>query len=497
MRITQSQIKIASNTEGENPGLKVGQIIKGAIEKIDGDTILLKLLGGEVIQAKTSIPLEDQLNQSLRFIVKQSENNLIVLKPLDDSSNGNSLQTVSPSDVLSKVSSLLAKEGIPVDQEILQLIKELYKYDLPINSHTIMDFIKLKSYYEKTASILEQQPTLLQPSMLDKNIHDVIKEFMLKLDNSVPKSPQSTTADETVQPKGNIISDNNTARPPIVLDNETMKVEKTAVSSKLLFKPNDLNIQGMNYEKLLFLIKNNFQTNISNAVHVNNLIYHDFMLSQQLTNFIDKLSLHAETKDIGELFKNIFEKITKKIVDKNFNPKEIIDELRSNLESAQKTIETLNRSDKHVILKDIQNMKDSIDFLNKLNQTQTYIQLPIKLDHEYKNLELFICDQDKKKRKIDPHDIRLFISLDTNTLDTVQALIEIKHKNLTCNFRFASEAIKSYFIEHESNLKNGLDSFGFDNTNFHYAVFNRKNTLMSIPEESLSDKAIHSIDLKV
>ena len=160
-----------------------------------------------------------------------------------------------------------------------------------------------------------------------------------------------------------------------------------------------------------------------------------------------------------------------------------------------KALEKNEKSDKKVLIH-LENMKSSLEFMSKINNNnQVFMQIPLQINETFKNMELFILKDKNKKAKSNNRNLKIFLSLNTDTFKMVQVLIDMDGKNIICNFQVETEAIKYIFAKFEAKLKKNISSIGFDHVNLNFAVSNKRVNLLNAEEKKLD--RMNSIDIRV
>lgn len=77
--------------------------------------------------------------------------------------------------------------------------------------------------------------------------------------------------------------------------------------------------------------------------------------------------------------------------------------------------------------------RESIDFLNQLNQTATYVQIPLKLSSQNQNADLYVYT-DKRALKNKQNQVTAFLHLNLNYLGDLDVYISMQNKDLKVNF---------------------------------------------------------------
>ena len=91
----------------------------------------------------------------------------------------------------------------------------------------------------------------------------------------------------------------------------------------------------------------------------------------------------------------------------------------------------------------------------------------------------------QNKKKIDPNNTIMFISLDTVNMGRVEALLDIKSRNVTVNLRTENKQINEFIKTQIKDLYAGLAACGYKLAGVRYAVIDAAST--PIQQERLLD----------
>lgn len=483
MKINQSNYNftVLENNDQGSGRIKVGQVIQAKIQQIMKDTLLLEMKNGKTIEAKTTILPDYKKNEVFKFVVKETNKDQITIQPILD--NHDKKEIINSAE--KKIINLLKTLDIKQREEEITLVKQLLANKIPASKENILKVIQFKTDFEKLSNLLDEKAININEKILNENIRQVVKE-VLKGRNSFNKTGSESSID---------VSDKELFNTELGKNGSDSTVDSTTKQNVNL---QNLNIKDTNFEKIIFLLKNNLNVNISNITDVNNLILKDATITQRTDNLVELLNENEETKHFGKGIDKLLNKMNNMILEKKFEPQEIIKEMYMKLELIKKSIENMNPKNREEILNNITSLKNSLDFVNNMNQFQTYLQIPMILNDERKNLELFISKDDKKSKKINPKDVKILVALDTKTMDKVQALVEIKDKNITCNFKVTTFEAKEIFEKYENQLKKALILLGFSTVNTKYVVSEGESNILDIDINNKElAKKINFIDVKV
>ncbi|MBF8984300.1 hypothetical protein IZY60_12200 [Lutibacter sp. B2] len=431
-----------------------------------------------------------------------------------------------------KILDLLKKLEINPQKEIIILVKKLMNNKMPITKANIISILNAKYSFEQLEELLDNvfmnlsdeefemdiktlfRKLLKESSQSDDCIHD--KEEMDEVDEKVTqkknnlKQIPNKKESQIFNKKGDTTSfEANTKVEHTELNrmNNKMNINKEDTEKVNINKENNsnvnkdkvsvdkINIDKMDFDKIIFMLQHKMKVNLMNATNINNIINKDNTLTDQFNSLLKLLDDSGVDLEIIKELKNIHMELkdSKKV---KLPIAENLKKIYSTLNSIETFLESVNNTKKGTITNEIVNLKSSLDFINKINQFQTYFQMPVMINNEMKNLELFIEHKKNKKKKLNPKDIRIFIALDTNNLDYVHALIEIKDKDITCNFRFVTDDAKLIVKKYEKILMDALKKYDFQRVNLNYVVSQDKMSILNI-ESNDANSTLYSIDLKV
>ncbi|WP_053957502.1 hypothetical protein [Inediibacterium massiliense] len=470
--------------------LKAGQIIQGKICEILEDMIMLKMSNGKMLSAKLEVGLNAGVDESFKFQIKEANEKQILLTPILEG------QDHIENEIENKIMDVLKGFEMKGTKEEISLIQTLIKNEIPVTKENVTGFMQMKSAFQKMENMG------INPSIQDLKLEEPIIEVFKNIIKS--------------QSENNSIEQNNTKN----LENNQMTDHKVLIGNKELIqkqdsidhkdfvqkqeilknlsenegnmKYKDIGIQNMDDEKIVFLSKNNLTVNLGNAIQLNRILYKDDPIGKQIDHLMKNLYENEKTVPLAKEIENILGKIKNMVETKDFKPQEIFKELYAKLETIKSTIEGLDK--KEGVLNQIDQIKDGLDFMNKLNQSQAYVQIPIPTHKEYQNMDLLIVKDHKSKKKIDPNHVKLLISLDTKNMGQVRTLIDIKEKNITCNFKLIEDKIKEIFLKNEEKLKESLERLGYHSVYVQYGILNEESIVGDLIS---SKKFTNFIDLKV
>lgn len=477
--------------------LKVGDILKAKVLAMVGDIITLEVGGNLTIEAKDLSGINYNIGDMAEFIVADKADEKLFIK--SNLKGLNSLETK------------LSKMGIKLDQNNKELIELLYKNQIPITKDVITEIMSTKNYYGKVIDLIKENDIQVDKNILNNNIKEVLKNLV---QNNNEKTSLKTTNKLSSDIKNNMLvnksglqNENNN----ISAKEFNLQYEKNLENNKyndISFIKDFINKENnITFEKLVFMLKNNLKFNTKNLVLLDNIVLGKKNITNQIENLIKTVEDNSLSKDLdvnnkkNDTIKNTKDnllEILRRFDISNIKEKDklnlAVKELMEKFEAVKNNI--FNKEVNDVFNKHFEEIKASLDFVNKLNDNMSFFQIPLYMNNSLKNLDVYIKNDSKSSKKIKTNNTKIFISLNTNNLDLVQVLIEINKKNINLNFRVCDEKIKSIIKSNETILVKSLKEYNFDNIMFKYNISTDKISLTNIAINE-SKNEFNTLDIRV
>lgn len=106
-------------------------------------------------------------------------------------------------------------------------------------------------------------------------------------------------------------------------------------------------------------------------------------------------------------------------------------------------------------------IRSNIQFMNQLNQTYTYVQLPLKMAGQNAHSDLYVYT-DKRKMKDKDAELTAFLHLDMENLGSTDVSIRLKNKQVATNFYLSDDTSYQLILDHLDLLEERLKNKGYD-----------------------------------
>ena len=339
-----------------------------------------------------------------------------------------------------------------------------------------------------------------------KNINDIkdikditdtnINNISILSKSSTGKTIQATLIKESS--KDNIINDG--AKSDFFMEDdvkEIIKVLKNENKSMVNENKSELNInKEILRESILKHTGKEVRLNDAEAKLLEVIINKDEIKDKEI-NFIKNLFNSVESRqkgeekelkpnDIRENIFNISKDLSKNITEKSEGAKEVIRNIISNLkESDENSSQILN------IMK---NSINDLKLFNKINAQYYCLDVPINFKENEYPCKLIIKDDRKEGKSIDSSNFKVAISVKTVKLGTVNALLNVKNRNIDLQLK-CDKSVMNLFVISKEKLKEIVESSGFSTK---IEIVERTEELqLSSCREFFNDNNIAAVDITV
>ncbi|HOM02732.1 MAG TPA: flagellar hook-length control protein FliK [Acetivibrio sp.] len=505
--------------------LDTGDTLRARVVDIAANELLLKLGDGTLVNAGLMTSVDAKRGDIIDFIVKNKVNNQLILEILKDKG-----QNVGEPNVEDEIKNSLMQLGIKPDKRNMEAAAGIRANGAQINAETIAKVVDAavrfknltvdKAAYLVSNNITPEEKSIaslnrfaegrinLSAELLDlasslrqiedKNVALTILEKLNFLDYASQKREENTdnNASGIDYEDGKIYPEQ---KDGYIEGNIAQKSDKdyTGFKSKL---PDSDDISTENLDKIvknvdieeeeILQLKKNTVDSISNYRENTDkaekkLIELLRAIQASEDNRVSDQS-HSKGRDEVESIKKSFEKMFVKVDEeangRDINVREFYKDIYKKLEIVSKVLEDSDIPGKQEILNKIDNIKSDINFLNELNRHSVYFQIPFKIFDKNTTGELYILKRNNGRKRIDPQNATVFLSLNTENLGQVDSLISVNKKNVSINLRLEKSEIYDFIKENYIELYEGLLKKGYKLVNIKYRLIDEKVNLLNVQE---------------
>lgn len=524
--------------------LKLGKTIQGQVVSIKGNEIELLLQGKTRISARVDSEMSVSLNQILNFEVNKTSNS-VMLRPLfenlaGDANVAKAIQAANlqmNGDNLNMVSKLM-EQGLPVDKKSLQemsrfmntnskatgnVLVEMKAFQIPLSNENINQFVSYKGmnhYLSDTMNDLSVSLNLGLKELSENNQQDTLKAVVSRLNQFFSEQSLSQTSDYVSSRDMNL----NESSSNVMNISDQTQVDATRTQTNTVAYENNeiqINLEGKNFKvensvkhisrdeitaklqeeiqklELPDSTKNELKSakgNLQKTFQVFNSLVQSEVISKEINGII-KSDVFQNT--IQALFEDgIFLK------PEEFSDKESVKELYKSIKDQINTLlevsEKMGKAGEE-ISHAANSAKNNLEFINQINQTYNYIQIPLKNGENTANGELFVYAK-KKNSLAQDESVSALLHLDMKNLGTMDVRVQMTNEKVQTNFFLENEEAMNFISEHLSELDAAIERRGYQVQSMAQINEEKKDTIEHLIRKEESDGAIlvsnHSFDAR-
>lgn len=461
-----------------------GQTVTGEVLKLLGEEVLLYIGKNQVLKAQVDGGMMPQPGQLLTFQIKNNSGNKILLSPLfeNTSSDPNVLKALREAglpqngDMAGMVRAMM-QEGLPIDRQSLyqmnrlmganpqtpvETLSRMQKLQIPVTAENIQQFEHyqnlehqlLSSITDLTEGFGQSIGQMLGTQDPEKGIsffENILKIFSGQ-ENSGGEEISGFTDDgddqTVVQPKGE--------------KSENQTVQENGKELRETLSEGELQNLSRSYRQAgapASLVKEILTGNITGK-----------QLLEQTQGLLTQEQLPEKEKLLSVMEGRAFKQVLKGELKGQFllEPEEVGQE-----HSVERLYERMNTQLRQLsralseagaegtpLAKTVSNLSGNLEFMHQLNQMFTYIQLPLKMQNQNANGELFVYTNKKSLAKKDGA-VSALLHLDMENLGSVDVHVTLREEKVSTKFYLKDDAALDLVEAHIDMLNERLQKRGY------------------------------------
>lgn len=493
----QERIGMQAGSEmAASDGWKPGQMFSGQITDITAQDVTILLDNQQLLHARMGEAVELSIGQQLLFQVKEHQGDQVIIRPMEPQGeteqNAAAMKALAANGLTASernvgIANALMEAGMPLDRAHMQKVMQqavrfpeadvkqlvaMNRLELPVTEETIRQYAQytkqehqlsgqigkaVQSFLGETEGILQNQT----PSELQ-----VWNQQLTELFGWKPEM-ETESIDSKVASTGTEQSKQGPVEPAV------SRQLSEAVRQQLAEA-------GLSEEQIRQAVKPQKTTG-------------QFLvqLTQMLQQAPDQEAVSRFMKSgsyLQLLEKGIQEEWT--LDPKTMKEPQEIDRLYQKLfEQSEKLSEQLKQfgGNGSSYQEQSGNMRENLQFMQQLNQQFVYAQLPMRMNEQDANSELYVY-ANRKKLQQGKDGVKVLLHLDMPHLGSTDILVRLKDKKLHADFTMADETAVSLVADNMEELAQKLTKKGYVYTNrVEKAV---KQTDIDRKERPVSDSVV-------
>lgn len=487
-----------------------GQSVTGEVIEKNGSDILLAIGKNQMLRAKldAGIPVEE--GQMMTFSIKNASGAKVILSPLyantgNDPNVSKALQMAGiPENALTgKMVQTMMQEGMSIDRDSLsrmlrvvsanpeanvETVVQLSRLEIPVTENTLFQMEAYKNLeHQITDGIFEIADALQNTAAVMINDGDaegavsLYREILSLLSEGESVQPQAEgeaqisvglPLEETLPLKEAVRLLNE------FLNGDALQPDKEIVEENALLRESGLQTEKgqefLGQQKIESGLQTEGQQKADSGMQPDGgtLLKTMEELLERLEKalFSDEIAPHQREsisrlfsgKEFQQAIKNEMIKqwlLTPEDVGKEHKAEELYEKLNSQLSRFRQTLNQSVGADTS-LAKAVSNLSGNIDFMNQMNQMFTYIQLPLKLQSQEANGELYVYTNKKNLAKKDG-EVSALLHLDMEHLGSVDVYVSMKDTKVSTQFRLKDDSALDLIAGHIDLLNERLNKRGY------------------------------------
>lgn len=464
--------------------LTPGQTLRGEVVSREGNNAQIRLLQDVLIDAKVDADIRLELGQNITFQVK-TNGQVLNLSPLftNMATEGTVLKALDMASLPANESTIamtkqLMDAGLPIDKGTLQKVVHemnafpdaltedlvnLHRLELPVTEENITQMASYRNLTHQLTAGMEETALALtstlqeltengnteQAAKLYSEILNLISEGMASgTEGGEAPLPIEMPATE-VTTVGN--PDANTAQPvlPDTAQGTEALEEISGGNQAPAGQTQTIPVRGdavdafeiTQLQNLQKLLKQGLDTKDSVLLHT--ILQNPKTAEVTSKLLLDQWSIRPEDVDSPEKVEQLYQKMSRQL-------KGLTAALEENGQSSSTAYQTAA------------NLSQNIDFLQQINQTYAYIQLPLHLKQgEHKTGELFVYTNKKNLARKDGQ-VSALLHLDMEHLGPLDVYVALQDAKVSTKFYVQNEQILDYLEANMEVLTQRLKQRGYD-----------------------------------
>jgi len=489
MKVTSTNINTKDiHREEFVRALKIGDVIKGRVVDAREGRIIIKLSSQQNIDAAIDPKIVVEKDSIIELVITDLKADTIYAKMLKQVKD----KLLSNDSIINGLKDL----GLSVTERNIEILKALIKYNQPI-SKDIVDYI---NYIMKTCEAFSNKSVeeLLALALSEEDIVNTPLHNLPRLTSSLEleKIIANIAKEENISSSNDINNKNNTIEK---IMNEYKLDESLAGQLKLIFNESlefANVINDIDLETLLFLLSRKIEVTPQNLIINRQINSKSPIITQHIDKIIEGIknnndpNIQSIISKLNNLYINVDELSSNENIDKSNDLLRILAQLEEVLED--------NNNMRYELKQSMINIRDTISFIKSINNHINYLYIPIAINENKTDAEIFVFERGNRSKKIDISNATIVICVNMPSLGYIESIIEIRNKNLNIGFKTADKKTADMIKRYSLNL---IDSLSFKGYNISIKSSVKKDKAFDLQsvDELINPKtySLNSIDVRI
>ena len=180
------------------------------------------------------------------------------------------------------------------------------------------------------------------------------------------------------------------------------------------------------------------------------------------------------------------------------NADKIYEELSKAIKLLESSSGQLNKEQRQAIENKIEKLKDTLEVQQQLNNNDTCFQMPVLMNEELKNLQIYVMNKKKNTKKIDPQNMSILLNMETNSVGNLNIYVAVSNKNVMLKVGLDKPEFKRVIEPQAKVLIDLMKDIGYEVKEVGFRV-NDEQTMLDMLNHTEHEESImkHYIDIKI
>lgn len=437
--------------------LLAGDIFNGVVKEVNKDNASILLNDGTMLTAKLANNASLIAGTNATFIVENNNSSQLQIKQLPSSQQQFVL-----------IEKALEASNLPVNQNNINIVNELLKLNMPINSSMLNDMARYSARFpDANLNTIANLIRLEIPVTTDNiNSFEAYKSFDGRLQTTLVSLESNILMSITnSNDNSNEVLNNLNEFVNSLYSSFEENAEIPSTSIKTLFSMSEIEQLKTELNNILD-IKNQDNNELFGKIKDGSLtvkeLFNTLTQSAQTQQDTSKIKEFFMSDSFNKIFHEIFNDIMRLKPQDVSESKDVINNFYNRIKN---NIQKIISNEKNSVLgenvnKNLAEIKNNIDFMNDLNKNMTYFQMPVKFSESEGNGELYVFTN-KKKLAGKTDNISALLHLDMENLGPMDIFVKLNGKAVSTNFVLESEELLDFVYSHIDELNKRLEQLGY------------------------------------
>lgn len=208
----------------------------------------------------------------------------------------------------------------------------------------------------------------------------------------------------------------------------------------------------------------------------------------------------SPAEELREMARALFKKVEAgrgSLLSKELDAPSLKRELIRFLSALEERSELLPNGVRHTAARAAREIGQSFSFMEQINNFTAYVQLPLNINGAETTAELYVFNDNREKKNIDPQNATMFFSLGTANIGRVEVFAKVIGKDVQCDFGLEAQDGAALFRGHMEALAALLDAGGYRLSRASAGVRERSSDVLEISRKRPELASRYTLDRSV